>query len=51
MAPVVRIEPNGSQSILAHDDVIGDIVAHGWEFFIRQFEGYNLAVARFFSVV
>jgi hypothetical protein len=34
MAPVVRIEPNGSQALLAHDDAISDIVAHGWDIFI-----------------
>jgi hypothetical protein len=37
------------QALLAHDDVIGDIVAHGWDIFIRQFEGYNLAVAQAFA--
>jgi hypothetical protein len=40
---MVRIEPNGLQVLLAHDDALGDIVAHGWDFFIRHFEGYNLA--------
>jgi hypothetical protein len=49
MAPVVRIEPNGSQALLAHGDAIGDIVAHGWDIFIRKFEGYNLAVAQDFA--
>jgi hypothetical protein len=49
MAPVVRIEPNGSQSLLAHDDAIGDIVAHGWDIFIKRFEGYNLAVPQAFA--
>jgi hypothetical protein len=46
MAPVVRIEPNGLQALLSHDDVVGDIVAHGWEIFIRRFEGYNLDVSQ-----
>jgi hypothetical protein len=27
MAPMVRIEPNGLQALLSHDDVVGDIVA------------------------
>jgi hypothetical protein len=46
---VVRIEPNGSQALLSHDDVIGDIVAHGWDIFIKWFEGYNLVVAQDFT--
>ena len=45
MVHVVRIEPNGSQTLLSHDDVINDIVAHGWDVFIRWFEGFNLNVA------
>jgi hypothetical protein len=49
MAPVVRIEPNGSQALLTHDDAISDIQAHGWDIFIRKFEGYNLAVAQDFA--
>ena len=42
MAPVVRIEPNGCQALLTHDDAINDLHAHGWDIFIRKFEGYNL---------
>jgi hypothetical protein len=49
MAPVVQIEPNGSQALLAHDDAINDLQAHGWDIFIRKFEGYNLAVAQDFA--
>ena len=49
MAPVVRIEPNGSQALLSHDDAIDAIVAYGWDIFIRKFEGYNLAVAQEFD--
>jgi hypothetical protein len=49
MAPVVRIEPNGCQALLAHDDAINDLQAHGWDIFIRKFEGYNLAVAQAFA--
>jgi hypothetical protein len=49
MAPVVRIEPNGSKSLLSHDDAIDHIVAQGWDFFIRRFEGFNLVVAQDFS--
>jgi hypothetical protein len=49
MAPVVRIEPNGCQALLAHDDAIDDLKAHGWDIFLRKFEGYNLAVAQAFA--
>lgn len=45
MAPVVRIEPNGSQTLLSHDDSTYDLVAYGWYGFIKQFEGFNLIVA------
>jgi hypothetical protein len=49
MAPMVRIEPNGCQALLAHDDAIDDLQAHGWDIFIQKFEGYNLAVAQAFA--
>jgi len=49
MALVVRIEPNGSQALLSHDNVVDDLVAYGWNGFIRQFEGFNLVVAQYFS--
>jgi hypothetical protein len=45
MATVVRIVPNGLQSLLTHDNAIGDIVAQGWHIFIKRFEGYNLTMA------
>jgi hypothetical protein len=49
MGPVVRIEPNGSQSLLSHNDAISNIQEHGWESFIQKFEGYNLAVVHAFT--
>jgi hypothetical protein len=49
MAPVVRIEMNGSQALLSHDDVVDDLVAFGWVKFIQSFEGFNLEVAQDFS--
>jgi hypothetical protein len=49
MAPVVRIDPNGLQALLSHDDAMDDIVAYGWDGFIRRFEGFNLAVAQVFA--
>jgi hypothetical protein len=35
MVPVVRIEPNGSQALLSHDNVMYDLVAYGWDGFIK----------------
>jgi hypothetical protein len=32
---MVRIEPNGSQDLLSHDDVMDDLVAYGWDGFIK----------------
>jgi hypothetical protein len=49
MAPVVRIEPNGCQDLLSHDDAIDDLKAHGWDVFLKKFEGYNLSVAQAFA--
>jgi hypothetical protein len=49
MAPVVRIEPNIFQALLSHDDAIDDLKAHGWDVFLRKFEGYNLSVAQAFA--
>jgi hypothetical protein len=49
MAPVVRIKPNGCQSLLAHDDAIDDLKAHSWDIFLRKFDGYNLVVAQAFA--
>jgi hypothetical protein len=49
MAPVVQIEPNGSQALLSHDDAVEDLKGQGWETFIKRFEGYNLHVAKEFT--
>jgi len=49
MALMVRIEPNGSQSLLSHDDVVDDILVYGWDGFIRWFEGFDLVVAQDFT--
>jgi hypothetical protein len=35
--------------LLFHDDVGEDLKSHGWEIFIKKFEGYNLLVAKEFS--
>jgi hypothetical protein len=49
MDPVVRIEPNGSQALLSHDDVVEDLKGQGWDAFIKRFEGYNLRLAKEFT--
>jgi hypothetical protein len=49
MAPVVRVEPNGSQDLLSHDDVVDDLVLFGWVKFVQSFEGFNLEVAQAFA--
>ena len=49
MAPVIRIELNGFQALLSHDDAIEDLKAHGWDVFLRKFEGYNLSFAQAFA--
>jgi hypothetical protein len=49
MAPIVRIEPNGLQTLLSHDDVMGRLSQVGWLGFIQSFNGFNLEVARAFS--
>jgi hypothetical protein len=48
MAPVIRLEPNGCQALLSHDDAIEDLKIHGWDVFLKKFEGYNLQVAKYF---
>jgi hypothetical protein len=50
MAPVVRIEPNGSQTLLLYDDASEDLKSLGWDVFIRKFQGYNSQVAKYFSL-
>jgi hypothetical protein len=49
MAPVVCIESNGCQALLSHDDAIDDLKDHGWDVFLKKFEGYNLQVAKYFA--
>jgi hypothetical protein len=50
MAPVVRIEPNGSQALLLFDDARKDLEDSGWLMFIHRFEGFNLTVAQKFAL-
>jgi hypothetical protein len=48
MAPVVRIEPNGVQTLLLFDNAQEDLERNGWRVFVEKFEGFNLAVAQQF---
>jgi hypothetical protein len=50
MAPVVRIEPNGSQALLLFDNAQKDLEDSGWLTFVQRFEGFNLIVAQQFSL-
>jgi hypothetical protein len=50
MAPVVRIEPNGSQALLLFDNARKDLQDNGWLTFIQRFEGFNLFVAHQFTL-
>jgi len=46
---VVRVDPNGSQSLLSHDDVVDDLNVFGWVKFIKSFEVFNLEFAQDFT--
>jgi hypothetical protein len=50
MAPVVCIEPNGSQTLLLFDNARKDLENNGWLVFIQRFEGFNLSVAQQFAL-
>jgi hypothetical protein len=50
MVIVVRVETNGSQALLLHDDVSEDLKNQGWDMFIKKFQGYNLQVAKEFTL-
>jgi hypothetical protein len=49
MAPIMRIEPNGIQTLLSYDDAREDLERSGWLVFIRKFQGFNLQVAQEFA--
>jgi hypothetical protein len=49
MAHVVRIDLNGSQNLLSHDDVVDDLVIFRWVKFVQSFEVFNMEVAQYFS--
>jgi hypothetical protein len=50
MAPVIRIEPNGSQTLLLCDDSREDLKGQGWLEFLEKFQGFNLQTAQEFSL-
>jgi hypothetical protein len=50
MAPVIRIEPNGSQTLLLCDDAREDLEGQGWLVFLEKFQGFNLRTAQEFSL-
>jgi hypothetical protein len=50
MAPVVRIEPNGIQTLLSFDNAKDDLERNDWRLFIEKFDGFNLRVAEEFAL-
>ena len=50
MAPVVRIDPNGIQTLLSFDNARDDLERNDWRVFIEKFEGFNLRVAQEFAL-
>ena len=51
MSLVVRIEPNGIQTLLSYDDAREDLERNGWLVFIRKFQGFNLQVPKNFLIL
>jgi hypothetical protein len=37
MAPVIRIKPNGIQTLLSYDNAREDLERNGWHVFIKKF--------------
>ena len=50
MAPVVRIEPNGIQTLLSYDNARYDLERNDWRVFIENFKRFNLRVAQEFAL-
>jgi hypothetical protein len=50
MALVVRIEPNGIQTLLSYDNTKDDLERNGWRLFIEKFKGFNLRVSQEFTL-
>jgi hypothetical protein len=45
-APVIRIEPNVSQTLLIYDGVAEKLSQVGWIYFAQSFRGFNLDIAK-----
>jgi hypothetical protein len=50
MAPVVRIKPNGIQTLLSYDNARDNLEMNGWRLFIEKFNGFNLRVSQEFAL-
>jgi hypothetical protein len=50
MAPVVRIDPSGIQTLLSYDNTRNDLERNSWHLFIEKFKGFNLRVAQEFAL-
>jgi hypothetical protein len=50
MDPVVRIEPNGIQTLLSYDNARDDLERNEWCLFIENFEGFDLRVSQEFAL-
>jgi hypothetical protein len=51
IALVVRIEPNGVQTLLSLDNAREDLERNGWLVFVEKFEVFNLTVAQEFALM
>jgi hypothetical protein len=51
MASIIRVELNGPNSLLLDDDASEDLKNHGWDMFIKKFQGYNFQVAKEFTLM
>jgi len=50
MDSVVRVEPNGTQTLLSYDNSRKDLERNDWHLFIEKFEGFNLRVTQEFAL-
>ena len=50
MALVVRVDPNGIQTLLSYDNTRDNLERNGWHLFIEKFKGFNLRVAQEFAL-
>ena len=50
MALVLRVEPNGTETLLSYDNAREDLERSGWHLFIEKFKGFNIWVAQEFAL-